>query len=60
MNSHSHYIIIDLKLLQVIGKGNYGTVHKASWKGCLVAAKVLPIQNPEGSATLENEINALR
>jgi len=31
----------ELKLLEVIGKGGYGTVHRAIWKGQLVAAKII-------------------
>lgn len=31
----------DLKLVQVIGEGTFGVVHKAIWRGTVVAAKVI-------------------
>lgn len=34
----------DLKLLDVIGQGGFGTVHKAIWHGTMVAAKIIPLQ----------------
>lgn len=33
----------EVKLLSVIGQGSYGTVHVASWRGSLVAAKVISL-----------------
>lgn len=35
-----------LRLISIIGQGSFGIVHKAMWRGSLVAAKV--IQIPEG------------
>ncbi len=32
-----------IRLLDVIGKGSFGVVHRAIWRGSLVAAKVLPM-----------------
>lgn len=32
-----------MKLLNVIGQGTFGTVHRALWKGMFVAAKVVPV-----------------
>ena len=35
--------IHEMKLLNVIGQGSFGTVYKAFWKGTIVAAKVIPM-----------------
>ena len=37
-------------LLDHIGQGTFGTVYVASWRGCLVAAKVMPSQLSETAA----------
>ena len=44
----------ELKLFEIIGEGAFGTVHKASWRGCLVAAKVIPIQAKLPSKEVDN------
>lgn len=31
----------DIRLMDVIGRGTYGVVHMAVWRGCVVAAKVI-------------------
>ena len=41
-----------LRLISIIGQGNFGIVHKAIWRGSLVAAKV--IQIPEGGTLAVN------
>lgn len=33
--------------MDVIGKGSYGTVYKASYRGSMVAAKVLPLSGKD-------------
>ena len=33
-----------LTLLNVIGSGTFGTVHRACWRGTIAAAKVIPLQ----------------
>ena len=41
------YIHLDpqaLLLLDAIGSGAFGTVHRACWRGTIVAAKVIPTQ----------------
>ena len=46
-------------LLNVIGQGSFGTVHAASWRGSLVAAKVIPVQISEATS-IAGEIDILR
>ena len=48
-----------LQLLEVIGRGSFGTVHVAAWRGSLIAAKVVPVQVSE-AAPLAAEIDILR
>ena len=33
-----------LTLLNIIGSGTVGTVHRACWRGIIVAAKLIPLQ----------------
>ena len=58
------YAIIDpreLTLIKVIGQGTYGVVHVASWRGSLVAAKVIPISQTElKNDIVRREIDILR
>ena len=52
--------INDLHLMEVIGKGSYGSVYKASYRGSLVAAKVLPLSGRDSVvASREIEITKL-
>lgn len=47
----------ELKLLEVIGQGNFGTVYSAAWQGSVIAAKVIPVHMAEAaSVTRELEI----
>ena len=34
---------MELRLVEVIGQGSIGVVHKAVWHGCVVAAKVMSL-----------------
>ena len=47
----------ELQLMQTIGQGSFGTVHKALWRGVIVAAKVIQaIEGTCGFAKLIEEI----
>ena len=47
----------ELKLLQVIGQGSFGTVYSAAWRGSVIAAKVIPVHMAKAaSVTREIEI----
>ena len=48
-----------LELLEVVGRGSFGTVHVAAWRGFLVAAKVIPMQFSE-TAVIASEIDILK
>ena len=48
----------DLKLLSVIGQGSFGTVHRALWRGMLVAAKIIPVC--ENQDKIQKEIELCR
>ena len=37
----------ELTFIKVIGQGTFGVVHVASWRGSVVAAKVIPITQAE-------------
>ena len=41
------------KLLQLIGRGTYGSVYKAAWRGSLVAAKVIPISQSDKTVVMK-------
>jgi serine/threonine protein kinase len=45
----------DLKILQVIGEGGYGTVYRGIWNGQLIAVKV--IEHDERSKTGQSILN---
>lgn len=48
-----------LKLIEVVGQGSFGVVHMASWRGSLVAAKVL-CMGPVDIKLVEKEIEILK
>ena len=41
------------KLLQLIGRGTYGSVYKVAWRGSLVAAKVIPISQSDKTVVMK-------
>lgn len=47
-----------LKLIEVIGQGSYGVVHRASWRGSLVAVKVIPM-SAKDVGVIEREVKIL-
>ena len=47
-----------LKLLSVVGSGAFGQVHKAIWRGSVVAAKV--IVSAGNNKVVNNELNAYK
>jgi len=46
----------DLKLLSIIGQGSFGTVHRALWRGMMVAAKVIPVSLMDGKEKATKEV----
>lgn len=48
-----------VRLLEVIGSGSYGVVHKAVWRGSIVAAKVINAPEPAKAVALR-EIDAFK
>ena len=49
----------ELKLIEVVGEGTFGIVHKAIWRGTIVAAKLINV--PSGSeASVKKEIELCR
>ena len=46
-------------LMDLIGSGAFGRVHKAVWRGTLVAAKIIPVP-ATSSRVWENELAAYR
>ena len=48
-----------LLLFEIIGRGSYGTVYRASYRGIQVAAKVLQIGGQD-KATISREVGLLR
>ena len=45
----------------MIGQGSFGVVHLASWRGSLVAAKVIPVSQAElRKDVVRREIDILR
>lgn len=48
-----------LKLIEVIGQGTFGIVHMASWRGSLVAAKVISL-SPKDVGVVEREVEILK
>ena len=47
-----------LYLMSVIGSGAFGQVHKAIWKGSVVAAKIVVLSG--NAKVVDNELNAYR
>ena len=45
-----------MHLLEVVGEGAFGVVYKACWRGCVVAAKVVPrpVDTNVGSKEMDN------
>ena len=51
----------ELTLIKVIGQGSFGVVHLVSWRGSLVAAKVIPVSQAElRKYVVRREIDILR
>jgi serine/threonine protein kinase len=40
----------DLRLLECVGKGTFGEVYRAEWRGAIIAVKKLPLQNLKDGA----------
>ena len=47
-----------VQLLEVIGHGMYGQVHKTIWRGTMVAAKVIPAPSVN-QKIIDNELSVL-
>ena len=45
--------------MEVIGEGTFGVVHKAVWRGCVVAAKVINVPSGYASGVMK-EIEVCR
>ena len=45
--------------MDVIGSGNFGRVYRGTWRGTVVAAKVIPVPN-SNKKVWENEIDAYK
>ena len=54
--SYSLIAFRELDLGKKLGSGSFGTVYKATWKGRVVAAKVLKQPSMDSSLSLSNEI----
>lgn len=46
----------EVKLLSIIGQGSFGTVHRALWRGMMVAAKVIPVSLVDGKERAAKEV----
>ncbi len=46
-------------MCEYIGQGSFGRVYSASWRGLVIAAKVIPVQFSE-SIAVKGEIEILR
>ena len=42
-----------MKLIDVVGEGTFGVVHKAIWRGTVVAAKVISVPSGSESSVLK-------
>lgn len=49
-----------MTLLEVIGQGSFGVVHRAIWRGVVVAAKVIPLASCSDANLAMKELGALR
>lgn len=49
-----------LTLIDEIGRGSYGVVHRAIWRGSVVAAKVLSVPTCTSAQSARNEAEILR
>ena len=54
----THADMDDLTLIEVIGQGSFGNVYKAVWRGCVVAAKEMPIATNQ--KFVQNELSVYR
>ena len=55
-----HCFNIDLDCVEEIGRGTYGVVHKALWRGTVVAAKVLCTPTTAHEEDIIKEIESFR
>lgn len=53
------FLDLGVKFIKVIGQGSFGTVHLASWRGSLVAAKVISVSSVDMKHT-QREIDILK
>ncbi len=44
--------------MQVIGQGSFGVVHRAIWRGMVVAAKVIPMVGSKDFQAARRELQA--
>lgn len=51
---------LDPDSLSLIGSGAFGQVHKAVWRGIVVAEKVIPLVAGQNSKVIDNELNAYK
>ena len=50
----------EVRLLEEIGRGSFGVVHRAVWRGTIVAAKVLPGGQAGLTKAVAREITAYK
>ena len=64
---HSQVIIIALtfsdvtqvRLINEIGQGSFGTVYKSVWRGSVIATKVIQLQSGEDTSKILGEVEKL-
>lgn len=49
-----------VRVLSTIGRGSSGVVNKAVWKGCIVAAKTIPVVSVDELQIVQREIKTFR